>query len=154
MSAFMDLALLNAPGAPDRFAVRSRVTAFIDNAFLAAGPGRLLPVIYPATEEQVSAVEEADAAVVDRAVAAARRAFDHGPWPRMGLDERQALLRRLASLIRDHAEELAYLECLNSGIPMRHLANGQIPGLPTISIFSPNSSAKALDRFTRKIPNI
>jgi acyl-CoA reductase-like NAD-dependent aldehyde dehydrogenase len=123
----MDSAPVNMPGAPDRFAVRSCVTAFIDNAFLAAGPGRLLPVIYPATEEQVSAVEEADATVVDRAVAAARRAFDHGPWPRIGLDERQALLRRLASLIRDHAEELAYLECLNSGIPMRHLAGGQIP---------------------------
>ncbi len=123
----MDSIPLNMPGASDRFAVRTRVTAFVDNAFLAAGPGRLLPVIYPATEEQVSAVEEADAAVVDCAVAAARRAFDHGPWPRMALDERQAVLRRLASLIRAHAEELAYLECLNSGIPMRHLANGQIP---------------------------
>jgi acyl-CoA reductase-like NAD-dependent aldehyde dehydrogenase len=123
----MDSISLNMPDAPGRFAVRTRVTAFIDNAFLAAGAGRLLPVVYPATEERVSAVEEADGFIVDRAVGAARRAFDHGPWPRLGLDERQALLRRLAALIREHADELAYLECLNSGIPMRHLAKGQSP---------------------------
>jgi 5-carboxymethyl-2-hydroxymuconic-semialdehyde dehydrogenase/aminomuconate-semialdehyde/2-hydroxymuconate-6-semialdehyde dehydrogenase len=113
--------------AQHRLDVRGRVTSFIGNMFLQPSSGRLLPVIYPATEQQVSEVEEADAAVVDRAVAAARNAFDHGPWPRMPLEERQALLRRVAALIRANAEELAYLECLNSGIPMRHLANGQIP---------------------------
>ena len=50
-----------------------------------------------------------------------------GPWPRMDVGERQAILRRLAALIREHARELAYLECLSSGIPMRHLSLGQIP---------------------------
>jgi 5-carboxymethyl-2-hydroxymuconic-semialdehyde dehydrogenase/aminomuconate-semialdehyde/2-hydroxymuconate-6-semialdehyde dehydrogenase len=109
------------------FPVRERVTAFIDNEFLEPGPGLPLPVVYPATEARVSLVEEADAAMVDRAVAAARAAFDRGPWPRMAVAERQSALRRLAALIRAHAEELAWLECLNSGIPMRHLMNGQIP---------------------------
>jgi acyl-CoA reductase-like NAD-dependent aldehyde dehydrogenase len=116
-----------APRPQSRFAVRPRVTAFIDNAFLAEGNGTVLPVIYPATYEQVSAVEEAGASTVDRAVLAARRAFDQGPWPRMALEERQGLLRRLAELIRRNSEELAYLECLNSGIPMRHLMRGQVP---------------------------
>ena len=110
-----------------RFAVRPRVTAFIENAFLPTGSGVLLPVIYPATDQRVSVLEEADAATVDHAVVAARRAFDRGPWPHMALEERQALLRRLAELIRRNAEELAFLECLNSGIPMRHLIRGQIP---------------------------
>lgn len=109
------------------YAVRNLVTAFIDNTFLPAGSGNLLPVVYPATELQVSAVEESGPAIVDRAVRAARRAFAQGPWPRLEVAERQALLRRVAALLRQHAPELAYLECLNSGIPMRHLALGQIP---------------------------
>jgi acyl-CoA reductase-like NAD-dependent aldehyde dehydrogenase len=115
------------PDSPSHFAVRPQVTAFIENAFLATGGETLLPVIYPATDQHVGAVEEADISIVDRAVLAARRAFDQGPWPRMALEERQALLRRVAELIRRNSEELAYLECLNSGIPMRHLMRGQIP---------------------------
>ena len=109
------------------YSVRKHVTAFIDNDFLPAGAGHTLPVIDPATELQVSEVEEAGPDVVDRAVRAARVAFGRGPWPRMEVAERQEILRRLATLIRQHAPELAYLECLNSGIPMRHLALGQIP---------------------------
>lgn len=119
-----------APGADaghSAVAVRSRVTAFIDNAFEPAGGGELLPVTDPALEGLVSEVEESAPAVVDRAVQAASRAFAHGPWRRMEVAERQAILRRVAALIRQHADELAYLECLNSGIPMRHLALGQIP---------------------------
>ena len=107
--------------------IRSRVTAFIENAFLPAGSGIALPVVNPATEERVSEVEEAAPTVVDRAVHAARHAFERGAWPRMQSTARQAVLRRLAELIRTHAQELAYLECVNSGIPMRHLALGQIP---------------------------
>jgi 5-carboxymethyl-2-hydroxymuconic-semialdehyde dehydrogenase/aminomuconate-semialdehyde/2-hydroxymuconate-6-semialdehyde dehydrogenase len=103
------------------------ITAFIDNAVLAPGSGETLPVIDPATEDQVSAVEEADGATVDRAVRAARAAFEQGPWPRLPVAGRQAILRRIAQSIRDNADELAWLECLNSGLPMRHLTLGQIP---------------------------
>ena len=112
---------------PTEFTVPSRITAFIDHAPLAAGDGHVLPVVNPANERTVSELEESDASVVDRAVRAARRAFNEGPWPRMEVGERQAILRRLATLIREHARELAYLECLSSGIPMRHLSLGQIP---------------------------
>jgi len=112
---------------PREFAVRGHVTAFVDNVFLGPGSGQLLPVVDPATERPVSEVEEADSGIVDRAVRAARAAFERGPWPRIEVAERQTILRRLAALIRQHAPELAYLECLNSGIPMRHLALGQIP---------------------------
>jgi acyl-CoA reductase-like NAD-dependent aldehyde dehydrogenase len=108
-------------------AVPQRITAFIENDFLPSGPGHVLPIVYPATEERVSELEEADEAVVARAVGAARNAFNHGPWPRLAVSERQAILRRVGALVRQHADELAYLECLNSGIPMRHLARGQIP---------------------------
>jgi 5-carboxymethyl-2-hydroxymuconic-semialdehyde dehydrogenase/aminomuconate-semialdehyde/2-hydroxymuconate-6-semialdehyde dehydrogenase len=107
--------------------INAHVTAFINNAFLAAGAGHPLPVIDPATQEQVAEVEECDAATVDLAVAAARKAFAIGPWPKLPVAERQAILRRIAQSIRTNAEELAALECLNSGIPMRHLSLGQIP---------------------------
>jgi 5-carboxymethyl-2-hydroxymuconic-semialdehyde dehydrogenase/aminomuconate-semialdehyde/2-hydroxymuconate-6-semialdehyde dehydrogenase len=107
--------------------INTHVTAFINNAFLAAGAGHPLPVIDPATQEQVAEVEECDSATVDLAVAAARKAFATGPWPRLPVAERQAVLRRIAQSIRTNAEELAALECLNSGIPMRHLSLGQIP---------------------------
>ena len=109
------------------FVVPSRITAFIGHAPLAAGGGHVLPVVNPADERTVSELEESDATVVDRAVRAARRAFNEGSWPRMEVSERQAILRRLAALIREHTRELAYLECLSSGIPMRHLSLGQIP---------------------------
>jgi len=108
-------------------AAPQRITAFIDNDFLPPGSGHVLPIVYPATEERISELEEAGEAVVDRAVRAARNAFDHGPWPRLAVAERQAILRRIGALVRQHADELAYLECLNSGIPMQHLARGQIP---------------------------
>jgi acyl-CoA reductase-like NAD-dependent aldehyde dehydrogenase len=109
------------------FVVPSRITAFIDHAPLAARGGHVLPVVNPADERTVSELEESDATIVDRAVRAARRAFNEGSWPRMEVGERQAILRRLAALVREHARELAYLECLSSGIPMRHLSLGQIP---------------------------
>ncbi|MFZ1868004.1 MAG: aldehyde dehydrogenase [Steroidobacteraceae bacterium] len=109
------------------YPVRALVTAFIDNAFRPAGDGERLAVINPATEQQVSEIEEAGPAVVDWAVRSARRSFSEGTWPRTEVAERQEILRRAASLVRQHAPELAYLECLNSGIPMRHLALGQIP---------------------------
>jgi acyl-CoA reductase-like NAD-dependent aldehyde dehydrogenase len=102
-------------------------TAFIDNAILPPAAGRRLAIVDPATEQRVGFVEEADAGVVDKVVSAARLALAQGPWPRMAAEARQEILRRIASLIEEHAEELAFLECLNSGIPMRHLALGQIP---------------------------
>ncbi len=59
---------------PAEFAVPDRVTAFIDGAFRPAGSGHVLPVIYPATEETGTMLEEASADEVDRAARAARRA--------------------------------------------------------------------------------
>jgi acyl-CoA reductase-like NAD-dependent aldehyde dehydrogenase len=70
-------------------------------------------IINPATEEVVADVEMADAAEVDRAVERARRAF--ATWRNVGPGDRARLLRRFASLVEEHAEELAQLEVANSG---------------------------------------
>jgi len=77
-----------------------------------------LPVICPTTEERIGALDEADAAEVGAAVSAARRAFDSGPWPRLTLDARKDILYAIRDRLRACADELAYLESLNAGLPI------------------------------------
>ena len=90
------------------------------------GDGERLPVVYPATGGQVGEFVEAGAAEVDAAVMAARRAFQTGPWRRMGADARVAVLGRIHDLILAHADELAWLETLNTGLPVERLKRVQI----------------------------
>jgi acyl-CoA reductase-like NAD-dependent aldehyde dehydrogenase len=104
---------------PGRFRVPDRATSLIDGMHAVPAAGAFeLPVIYPATGEVVSTLCEADAAEVDAAVRAARRAFDRGPWPRLGVDARKDILYRIRDTLRAHTDELAFLECLNAGLPM------------------------------------
>ena len=77
--------------------------------------GRTIPVVDPATGATVSSVADADRTDVDRAVAAAREAFEQGPWPRMLPAERQALIWRLGDLVEQHADELCELESIDNG---------------------------------------
>jgi len=79
--------------------------------------GKRFPTINPATEEEICQIAEADAADVDLAVVAARKAFEHGPWPRMAASERGKLLHRLADLMEKHRDELITLEVLDNGKP-------------------------------------
>lgn len=85
-----------------------------------------LTVIDPATGRQISELAEACAATVDQAVQAAAMAFETGPWPRLPVEARQDVLRRISALIERDAARLASLECLNTGIPRAHLIRGQI----------------------------
>ena len=80
--------------------------------------GHDIAVINPASEAAIGCLREADAADVDAAVGAARRAFDHGPWPRMNANERNAVLRRIHDTLLDHAEELTTLEVAHTGLPL------------------------------------
>jgi len=104
------------------YPVVERVTSLIDGEWVAKrSDGHDLPVIYPATEQTVSVLREADAAEVDAAVRAARRAFDQGPWPRLTLDARKDVLYRIRDLLRANTDELAWLECLNTGLPIARI---------------------------------
>ncbi len=94
---------------------------------IAAKSGDSIPVIYPATAEQVTCFREDTAADVDAAVSAAREAFESGPWRRYPASERQRLLRRAGAIIREHQDELAVLETLCAGLPASHLKGRQIP---------------------------
>ncbi len=71
--------------------------------------------------EEICQVAEADTVDVDKAVLAARRAFEQGAWRKMHASERGRLLYRLADLIEAHGEELAQLECLDLGKPISAL---------------------------------
>lgn len=104
----------------------SQLGSFIDGQWQAVG-GTLLPVINPSTEEQIAQVGESDAQQVAVAVAAARRAHERGEWRRMPAAQRQQLFRRIAALALDHLDELAWLETLNSGLPLRYVRDGQMP---------------------------
>jgi gamma-glutamyl-gamma-aminobutyraldehyde dehydrogenase len=101
----------------DAIHVPSRL--FVDGGWRDAGSGDVRPVISPRDGRELAAVAWADAADVDRAVAAARRAFDEGPWPRLAARERGRLLCRLADLVDTHRAELALLVSLEMGKPVR-----------------------------------
>lgn len=92
-----------------------REALLIDGEHLAAAEGRTFETHNPATGAVLADVALASAEDVNRAVAAARRAFDSGPWPRMKAVERGRMLRRVADLIRERLDSLAELETGNSG---------------------------------------
>src|SRR3984957_12385007 len=73
---------------------------------------------HPATGEEVASFPVAGEADVDRAVRAARRAFDEGPWPRIRAGERGRALRKIADLVREHADELLTLQALDNSVPL------------------------------------
>lgn len=92
-----------------------REALLIDGEHVAAAEGRTFETHNPATGAVLADVALASAEDVNRAVAAARRAFDSGPWPRMKAVERGRMLRRVADLIRERLDSLAELETGNSG---------------------------------------
>jgi acyl-CoA reductase-like NAD-dependent aldehyde dehydrogenase len=103
------------------------ITSWI-NAKPVAHRGQVeIPVIDPATEQPMAILLEADAAEVDAAVAAARHAFDHGPWPRLPASERARILRKVADLVDARAEELAALESQHTGMPIAQIKFMHLP---------------------------
>ena len=89
--------------------------------------GKTFTTWNPATEEPICEVAEAGAEDVDRAVKAARAAFESGPWPRMKPAERQRILWKLGDLVLEHADELARLETLDNGKPITESRQADIP---------------------------
>jgi aldehyde dehydrogenase (NAD+) len=99
----------------------------IDGRWVDSGSGVTFTTLNPATEEVIAQVPLGNRDDVDRAVKAARRAFETGPWPKMDARERGRLLYRLADLIEAHAEELAALETLDNGKPIRDSRSADLP---------------------------
>jgi phenylacetaldehyde dehydrogenase len=99
---------------------------FIDGHWVAAATGRTIDVIDPATGMVFDKVPDGGSADIDNAVAAARRAFDDGPWSTMTPANRGKLVWRLGDLVEKHADELAELEALDNGKPVTDARMGDV----------------------------
>lgn len=98
--------------------MKPRVTQLlIDGKFVNSTSGKTFDTFNPATEEKITSVQEADRADVDKAVKAARKAFDQGPWRRMAASERGRIMYKYADLIEKNFDELCALEALDNGKP-------------------------------------
>ena len=99
----------------------------INNKWVESSAGRRFATINPATGEEICQVAEADATDVKLAVAAARAAFESRGWRRMAAAERGKLLYRLADLMEKHIDELAQLESVDNGKPLRESRRVDLP---------------------------
>ncbi len=104
-----------------------KVQHFIDNAFVDSVDGATFPSISPIDNQHIAEVAEGHRADAARAVEAARRAFDEGPWPRMSPTERKRILHRLADGIEARLDELASWETVDMGKPISESTKKDIP---------------------------
>lgn len=99
----------------------------IDGKWGAGADGRTLERVAPGHGVVVSRYQQAGAADAERAILAARKAFDDGPWPRMTAAERSGILLKAASLIEERLDEIAYLDAVEAGKPITQV-RGEIAG--------------------------
>src|SRR5947207_14108083 len=99
----------------------------IDGKWVDSTSGRTFETINPATGEVIARVAEGEAPDVDKAVKAARRAFEKGPWRKADARDRGRLLSKLADLIEKNMQELAALETLDNGKPIRDSLAADLP---------------------------
>jgi aldehyde dehydrogenase (NAD+) len=108
---------------------------FIDGKWVEAASGKTFDSINPSTGEVLAQVAEGDSEDIDRAVAAARRAFD-GPWRKFKPFERQNILLKLADLVEKNFEELAALDTLDMGAPISRTLNGRLRALGMLRYYA------------------
>jgi phenylacetaldehyde dehydrogenase len=100
---------------------------FINGQWAEAASGKTFETPDPATGETLARVAEGEAEDINRAVEAARRAFDQGPWGRMTTSERGRIIWRIGDLILEHLDELAQLESLDNGKPFAVARAADVP---------------------------
>jgi phenylacetaldehyde dehydrogenase len=99
----------------------------IGGKWIEAASGKTFPTYNPATGDILAQVAEGDGEGIDRAVKAARRAFESGPWRRMTASERGRLIWKLADLLDAHLEEFAQIETLDNGKPITVSRAADVP---------------------------
>jgi len=124
MNAAVDMVALSAP--VKKFVGQPR-QALINGRWQNAQDGKTFEVFNPATEGVIAHVADCKKADVDMAVAAARKAFEEGPWPNMSPSARGKILWKIGDLILEHLEELAQLESLNNGKPIAVARGADVP---------------------------
>ena len=127
--------------------LRPRHQAFIDGAFTDAANRRTFACLSPIDGRVVADVAHCDNVDGDRAVRAARASFDGGAWSRCHPRSRKAALLRLAALVREHADELALLDCVDVGKPISDALGVDVPA--TAALF--DWYAEAVDKLYGEI---
>ena len=115
-----------APESTEHISLRKRYGLFIGGEFVAPESGRYFDSVNPANEEKLARIAAADAADVDRAVTAARKAYT-GAWSRMRARERGKYVYRIARMLQERAREFAVIESLDGGKPIRESRDVDIP---------------------------
>jgi phenylacetaldehyde dehydrogenase len=105
----------------------------INGKWVNAVSGKTFPTYNPATGDVLTQVAEGDREDINRAVDAARAAFDHGPWRKLSPSERGRMMWKLADLVEKHGEEFAQLESLDNGKPLTIARVADVPG--TVDMF-------------------
>jgi acyl-CoA reductase-like NAD-dependent aldehyde dehydrogenase len=124
-------------------AVEPRNEAFIDGRFVPAASGKTFDDVAGRDGRVITRVAEGDAEDIDRAVSAARRAFDDRRWADMSPAKRKIILLKLAESMRSHRDELALLESLDVGKPIRDTLSVDVP-----------SAAKTIQWFAETIDKL
>lgn len=110
----------------NNIAIETRL--FINGEYSAAADNSVFATVDPTAQQTLTEVARGKKADVDRAVQAARSVFDRGDWSQASPAQRKAVLHKFADLMEAHREELALLETLDTGKPIRHSLRDDVPG--------------------------
>lgn len=122
--------------------------AFIDGQFVDCVSGHTFPTINPATGQKLAYVADCDAQDVEIAVQAARRSFESGCWSRLSPADRKKTLLVFADLIMKHQDELAVMETLDSGKPIRDTYDMDVPETANCFAWHAEAADKLEDQVT------
>src|ERR1700733_10095191 len=123
----------------------------IDGQWVDAASGKKFETLNPATGEVLATVAEGDAEDINRAVAAARRAFE-GPWSKVKPFERQSLLLRLADLVEKNFEELSQLDTLDMGAPISRTRGNKLRVLGMLRYYAGQATALYGETIENSLP--
>src|SRR4051812_4728796 len=148
----VDMAVTQAiPITRHPFADGSYKKMLIDGKWVDAASGKKFETHNPATGELLATVAEGDAEDINRAVAAARRAFE-GPWSKVKPYERQAMLLRLADIVERNFEELSQLDTLDMGAPISRTRGNKLRVLGMLRYYAGQTTALHGETIENSLP--
>jgi aldehyde dehydrogenase (NAD+) len=139
------------PIASHPYADGSYKKMLIDGKWVDAASGKKFETLNPATGELLATVAEGDAEDINRAVTAARRAFE-GPWSKVKPFERQSLLLRLADLVEKNFEELSQLDTLDMGAPISRTRGNKLRVLGMLRYYAGQATALHGETIENSLP--
>jgi len=119
----------------------------IDGVEVGSVEGGTMPDIDPYTREPWAIIACGTKADADAAVAAARKAFDTGPWPHLGYEKRQQLMHRLADLMTEHADELAMADTRDMGKPITQSRHDVARSIWNVRFFADHARMSTSDAY-------